>query len=177
MARLRHSVPAAVALALAFGACADETTSPSALDRLEGTWVQVSTDHPGLRAPGATQCFVFRADSTYLLDEVTPKVSGTAVVPASLHRWQGQITLRGDTLSRSMAMDDLYTGFDGDSLIPYWSYDSPNSFTATPVRLRHSSLVTTLNTWVQDSGYVSIIDSFRRGTATECGQHFPGLIR
>jgi hypothetical protein len=109
-------------------------------------------------------------------DDVFPATSETALVPSALHRWQGRTVLRNDSLTRWMYTDDLYTGFDGVTLVPYWLHDSVGGRISL-IRLQAKRMTLTSENWVQDIGIVISTDVYHRGNTDECAQPLAGIIR
>lgn len=143
-------------------ACSSEP-SPPATPSLVGTWIETATDFPELR-DGAARCYEFRLDGTYVLED---RKASASAVPLYVHRWTGHYTLTGDTLTRAIEHDQLYSGYTGTLQLYSEDSTSGNSW-SQEVHFDSDSLVVKTVYWVQDIGARPTIDVNRRAY-TQCG--------
>ncbi len=160
--RRRTLSPPCLLLFAALVSCSDGPTAAGA-PSLTGTWAEVTTSFPAVRA-GRHRCFVFREDSTYIQEDLLPSDSA---VPLVLERWEGRFGVVRDTLTRSMDRDRLFSGYSG-VLTPYWDYSDQGSVT-TALNLRGDVMRVSYDLWVQDSGFVAVLDRYHRAPEGTCG--------
>jgi hypothetical protein len=122
------------------------------------------------------RCFAFHGDGRYVWDDRYPGAPANALVPFALHRWQGRAILQGDSLIRWRDTDDIYSGFDGKTLVPY-SLDDSTGGIIVSIRLEPWEMTVTSTAWVAVIGPVDVTDVYRRGREGECGQPMPGIVR
>ena len=157
-------------LALALTACS-AGTDESEPASLVGSWSLLSTNHPELLGP-MTMCYLFRSDSTYVLDEIWPAVKPGNSVPDGLRRWEGRIFVSADTLNRTLDRD---RGWNGDSgvLIQLWDNTYSGSYSSAQYSQSRAGITFNYDTWVQGIGLEHVTDVFQRAPAGSCGTPVP----